>query len=160
MAKGIDTIIKVSGTISASATSNDIASIDIPEDGNIVCVGGAIVGIYAPTIGAANTNQNLQLMAELSFLSTNQISTNDARGSIAGVAVSSAGYFAEAVETGGSGFKLSEQDSICLEGGIIVNAGERIHLHGYSSTVGLTATATFLLYITTAGGGRRAIKRR
>ena len=155
----IDTIIKVSGAITANSTQNDIASIDIPEDGEILCVGGVILGIYSPS-PSTFANFGPQLSAELSFLSTNQIGANDARGTIAGIAVSGFILFSETTETGGGGCKLSEQASICPPEGITIQAGERIHLHGVSNAANLTATATFLLYIKTRGGGRRAVKRR
>lgn len=156
----IDTIIKVSGTVLANATTNDIAAIDVPEDGQIMCIGGLILGIYTIDPAAVLDSQSVQIAAELSFLSTNQIGINDSRGAIAGIGASSFLGFAEVAATGGGGASFSEQNSLCIEGGIDVNAGERIHLHGYSSLALLTATATFILYMKTRGGGRRASKRR
>lgn len=155
----IDTIIKISGTVLANATTNDIAAIDIPEDGEIMCIGALLIGIPA-RVGVASTNLSIRIAAELSFLSTNQIGVNDARGTIAGIGASWAHSFAEATETGGSGAKCSEMADICLPEGITVNAGERIHLHGSSSEALVTATATFLLYMKTKGGGRRDRHRR
>lgn len=156
----IDTIIKVSGTVPANVTTSGIASIDIPEDGEILCIGGVITGIHVVAPGSTNANESVQLAAELSFLSTNQIGVNDARGTIAGLGLAMALLFGEAAETGGGGFKFSEMADICPPEGIPVNAGERIHLHGYSSRAEYTAKATFLLYLKTAGGARRARKRR
>ena len=156
---GIDSIIKISGTVIAGATSNGIASVDIPEDGEIVCIGGVLTGDYtgAP---APRANSTLRLVAELSFLSTNQIGANDARGAIAGLGVSMVELYGEAAETGGGGGKISEMASICFHEGIIINAGERIYIHGFSSIADLGASATFLLYIKSKGGGRRSTKRR
>ena len=155
----IDTIIKISGNILANSTTNDISALDIPEDGLIMCIGGLITGVFTPPPAAA-ANTSIYVVAELSFLSTNQIGANDSRGGIAGIGVAAAMFFSEAAETGGAGVKLSEQNSLCIEGGIQVNAGERIHLHGVSNLANLTATATFLLYLKTSGGGRRTRKTR
>lgn len=156
----LTTIIKISGTIPADATTNDIASIDIPENGVIYCIGGAIIGKYEPSVGSVNFNKSVELAGELSFLSTNQIAANDARGSIAGLGVSATLVHAEATETGAGMAKMSEQDSIAFTEGIEVNAGERLHLHGISNLPLLTAVLTFMLYIKTTGGGRRTPKRR
>ena len=155
----IDTIIKISGTIPANTTTNDIAALDIPEDGEILCIAGIITGTYEPA-AAAGANITLRLLSELSFLSTNQIAVNDSRGAIAGLGVATLLFFSEAAETGGGGAKLSEVADICPPEGIAVNAGERIHLHGLSSDTNLTGTTTYLLYLKTRGGGRRAVKRR
>lgn len=157
MARGeIDTIIKVVATIPADNSNavSGLASIDIPEDGLITCIGGAISGIYSPGV-AVQTSQSLQLTAELSFLSTSQIGVNDSRGSIAGITVANTFLFSEVTETGGGGAKMSEMGDICPPGGIIIQAGERIHLHGLSNWPNLVGTAVFVLYITTKGGGRR-----
>lgn len=154
----IDSVVKVSGAIVANTSTDDIASVDMQEDGEIVCVGGAIRGEYLNTAIAMDLGHNPTLIGELSFLSTNQIGSNDARGSIAGLVMSSYLFFQDT--TGGGGCPLSVMESICLEGGISVNAGERIHLHGLSNMADLTGIATFLLYIKTRGGARRATKRR
>lgn len=156
----IDTIIKLAGVIPANTTTNDIAALDMPEDGEIMCLGGLITGLFAPTVGGTLENNTFYLAAEISFLSTNQIGVNDSRGSIGGIGLSSYIAFSEATETGAGAAKLSEQNSLCIEGGIPVNAGERVHLHGISSLALLTANVTFLMYIKTRGGGRRASKRR
>lgn len=155
----LDTIIKISGTILANATTNGIASIDIPEDGEIMCIGGLIMGIFQPAPNSY-ANTGIRVAGELSFNSTNQIGINDSRGAIAGIGAAGTMMFSEAAETGGGGCKISEQNSLCIEGGITINAGERIFIHGFSNDVDLTGTLTFLLYIKTRGGGRRAAKRR
>lgn len=155
----LDTVIKISGTIPANTTTNAIASIDVPEDGEIMSIGGAIIGSYVP-VPAPAANITLQLVGELSFNSTNQIGANDSRGGIAGVAVATSFVWSEAAETGGGGGNLSEHGSITFDGGLTVNAGERIFIHGISSHADLTATLTFLMYMKTRGGGRRSPKRR
>ena len=156
----IDSIIKVSGAIAANDTDqNDIAAIDIPEDGEILAVGGILIGDYDPG-PAASANFTIALIAELSFLSTNQFGANDARGTIAGIGCTCILHWSEAAETGGAGGKLSEFGNITFPEGITVNAGERIHLHGSSSLTDATAVASFLLYLKTKGGARRARSRR
>lgn len=155
----VDSIIKIVGTVPSNATTDAISSIDIPEDGEILTVLGYITGIYEPA-AAAGANISLRLATELSFLSSNQISTNDARGSIAEVRTGCTYFFSEAVETGGGGGKLSEQSVMVLNQGIPVFGGERIYMHGFSSDADLTADAAFMIYMKTRGGGRRASKRR
>lgn len=155
----VDTIIKVAGIVPANDTTNDISAIDIPEDGEILAIGGVILGLYSKVPGASQ-NLTLQLSSELSFLSTNQIGSNDSRGSIAGIGVACVFNYAEAGETGGGGGNLSEFGVITFPEGIIVNAGERIHLHGFSNSADLTAAATYVLYLKTKGGARRAGRRR
>lgn len=156
---GISTIIKVAGQIPANATTDSIVSVDMPEDGSIMCIGGLIIPTYTLAAGV-RANNTLQCVAELSFNSTNQIGSNDARGTIAGVGVAVNEVWSEVAETGGAGAKFSEQNSLCIEGGIEVNAGERIHLHGLTNSLNLVADVTFLLYIKQTGGGRRHPKRR
>ncbi len=155
----MDTVIKISGIIPAAGTNNALAAIDVPEDGEIMCVGGLVTGIYEPA-PAAGANVSLVLAGELSFNSTNQIAQNDSRGAIAGIGTAASMIYGEAAETGAGGFKISEMNSLCIEGGLTINAGERIYIHGYSSAADLTATLTFLMYIKTRGGARRATKRR
>lgn len=155
----IDTIIKVSGVFIAATTTDSAASIDIPEDGEIVSIGGSIYGDFAPSPGVF-ANQSLIVISELSFLSTNSIGSNDARGSIAGMLCVNMTHFGEAVETGAGASKFSEIADINPEGGITVNAGERIHLHMSSNTANLVGASTYYLYMKTRGGGRRAPKRR
>lgn len=155
----IDSIIKISGNVLAAATSDGIAALDIPEDSEIISIGGGIMGEFTP-IPAAATSLTLQLAAELSFMSTNQIGVNDSRGSIAGIVCACCLFAMADPETGSAGGNLSEFNSIAFSEGIGVNAGERIFLHGFSNTVALTATATFMIYLKTKGGGRRSAKRR
>ncbi len=145
----ISAIIKIAGTIPAGVTTNDIASIDIPEDGFIVNIGGTLIAIDASV--AAGTNY---VISELSFNSTNQISANDGRGTLAGMTVANT-FFGTS-----GGAKSSEIANLPMPEGIPVNSGERIHLHGISSIADLTGSAVFLLYLLSKGGGRRNIRRR
>ena len=147
----INTIIKVSGALPNAATTNSISSIDIPEDSEIVSIGGLIVTTVAQAAAGL-----WSAVAELSFLSTNQIGTNDARGAVAGIGVTFEIFGAAA------GTKTSEQNALTFPEAIIVSAGERMHLHGITNLVGpgSVATATFLLYLRTKGGGRRRARLR
>lgn len=145
----INTIIKVSGTILAGAVTDDIAAIDIPDDGIIRAIGGALYGIYAtPATGS------IQILSEISFLSTNQFGANDSRGTLAGLVVAGTILSTE------GGYNLSEFGNIVFPDGIPINAGERIHLHGSSSAANLTAVASYLLYIQSKGAGSRTRFRR
>jgi hypothetical protein len=155
----IGTVIKVAGNIPASVFTSSIVSIDVPEDGLIMGVQALMVPNFVPAVGIRN-NLTSHLVAELSFNSTHQININDARGTIAGIGVAIQELYAEATETGGGSGKFSETSNLWIDGGLIVNAGERIHMHGSSSGLNLTADVTFLMYLKTSGGGRRALKRR
>lgn len=145
MAK-IDTIIKIAGTGTVAVTTDGVASIDVPEDGEIVAIAGVVYGT-----GMADDDR---AMAEISFLSTSQFGVNDARGAIVGLVVQ-----VGVVTT--SGQAQAQDSGVIVFGGagIPVNAGERIHLHT-SATTGVIPSATFMLYMTTTGGGRRSRKTR
>lgn len=155
----IDTIIKVSASFTAATVVDSAAAVDIPEDGEILGIGASIYGDFAPSPGVF-ANQTLVVISELSFLSTNQIGVNDSRGSIAGMIAVMVNHFAEAAETGAGSSKFSEMATLAPEGGISVNAGERVHLHMSSSTANLVGASTYYLYMKARGGGRRAPKRR
>ena len=140
------TPIKIFGEGTISVFSSDVASIDIPEDGEILSILGFVSGKGMDADGD-------QAYAELSFLSTHQIESNDARGSILEVATR--------MSLGAAGVAKSNESvviSFTPGSGIPLNAGERIHLHTFGST-GVTPKATFMLYLST-GGARRARKRR
>ena len=138
----INTIIQLtSGSISASADS--VVNIDVPEDGAIEAV---VAHISDSTLIATEG-----ITAELSFLSSNQLGTNDARGIIYSLVLFGGG-------TTGSQ-KSSEITSVAFPGGIPVSAGERIHMH--VNVVGTpSARVTFIMYMSTKGGGRRSRARR
>lgn len=142
----IDSIVKIAGTGTAGATSNDVASIDIAEDGFIVGILGYIEALALSSGDAA--------IAELSFLSTQQQQANDARGSIMEIIIQ-----AGAVVTSGN-TKASENVFMSLPEGIPVAAGERIHLHTFADS-GVTPLGVFMLYLSfSPGTGRRAQRRR
>ncbi len=138
--------IKIYGLASGSGFVSGVASIDIPEDGEILAVVGHV---SASGMDALND----QAIAELSFLSTHQIEQNDSRGSILEVSVMQA-----FLTTGGGNASQTTLLTLNPGWGIRVNAGERIHLHTYGST-GVTPKATFMLYLS-AGAPRRSQRRR
>lgn len=141
----IDTIIKMhKGSQATSADS--IASIDIPEDGKLVAIQAMISDV---TITAAEV-----CLVEISFLSTNQISSNDARGSIFQFSL---GHGVDVTSGGHNGYMNTYA---AFPDGIPINAGERIHMH--CVIVGsLDAAIACMLYLDTRGTGvRRARKRR
>ena len=139
------TPIKIFGAGTISVATNDVAAIDIPEDGEIL----AILG----TLNASGMDDADRASCELSFLSTNQIQINDARGSILEVSIRSV------LSTNGG---LIAAESVALSfspgSGIPVNAGERIHLHT-EGTTGVTPTGMFMIYLS-AGRAKRASRRR
>lgn len=155
----VDTVIKVSGIIPANVTTDGVAIIDVPEDGEILAISSVLMGLFDPQASLPNTI--LKLAAELSFLSTNQFLKNDSRGSIFNTGVSGMmSASSEAPEAGGGALKLSEHAVLSFDKGIIINAGERLHLHSISNAIDLTADITFTLYIKTKGGARRVRARR
>ena len=72
--------IKIHGIGTINSFTSGVASIDIPEDGEILSVMGHVSGLGMDALGD-------QAIAELSFLSTHQIEVNDARGSILDIMV-------------------------------------------------------------------------
>lgn len=129
---------------SAGGTENAIASIDIPFDGSISQVAWAI-GAAFDAIGEA-------LYVELSFIATNQNNQNDARGIIDNARSELAG-----VTSGAGHFGINRAVPI---NDLRVQGGERLHMHVVASA-GLVANIQCLVHLeTTAGGSRRAGRRR
>lgn len=139
------TPIKIAADGTVGITVDSAATFDVPED-------GWIVGILAQLV-AANMLSNVVAKAELSFNSTNQLLANDSRG-----AISEIGVRTGAITTSGAS-KASENFFQSLPEGIVVNAGERLHLHIESGS-SVIATASFIVYFSFSGGGRRAARRR
>lgn len=141
----ITDVIRIAGS-GTGAADNDVASIDVPADGELMAVSGTLIAAGAAADDAAT--------AELSFLSTSQIDVNDARGSILQVRKAT-GAVTTSGQTGNS-----QQISISFPGGgIPVAAGERIHMHT-AATGGVTPTGIFDMYFSLKGGGRPAMRRR
>lgn len=141
----IDEIVRVAANASGGA-QNDLASVDMIQDGKIMAVAA-----HLTPKNPGSSDESLR--AELSFLSTNQIQSNDARGSICKIEE-------EIVFATGVG-RQSFGRSLFFEfpGGIPVNAGERIHLHSSGST-GADAEITFDMYVDFVGSGSRGASRR
>lgn len=122
-------VYKLAASISGG-TENDLASIDIQSDGTLYAVHAAVQcdldadGEFA--------------RAEVSFLSTQTIGSNDSRGSIFGVAkrvsLTTSGVGDGGINAGLSGLRIP------------VMAGERVHLHA-NSTAGVTGGAEVYMYV-------------
>lgn len=140
----IDTIITLT-KLSVTGSADDIASIDVPEDGFIV---GLLMSIIDATLASGEN-----VVSEVSFLSTSQNTSNDARGLI-GMLSMGVGV----VTTSGNG-QAAQSLFLNFGDGIPVNAGERIHLHT-DITGAPSAGLRNALYFSTKGGGRRSAKRR
>ncbi len=141
----IDEVVRLAGT-GSGGTQNDLAAVDMIQD-------GAIVAVAAHLLPREVSGSDLAFRAEVSFLSTNQIQQNDARGTIAKIE--------EALFMDTQVGSQSQGRSLFLAlpaGGIPVNAGERIHLH-YSGSTGADAEITFDLYLDLKGSTRRAGRR-
>lgn len=127
----------IAGTISA------IATLDIVEDGRIKTVGWSGIISGADALGDAAE-------FEVSFGSTQALSSNDTRQSISIVSASN-----NFLTSGGgmSGLNLSVPG---LD--LTVIAGERIHLHSDVNT-GLTGTIQCFLYVADGSGARTRRRR-
>ena len=138
----MEAVIQMYG--SGTSSADDAASIDIPEDGELM---GVIMSIRAPGMAA-----NRYVATELSFLSSSQFSTNDARGVIAYVELASG-----ALNTNGLTGANNSQ-SFIFHKGLNVNAGERIHLHlSTNDTVNVRVRCHLIFKFK---GGVRAVRRR
>jgi hypothetical protein len=133
-------VIKIVAT--STGTADDLTSIDIPEDGEIIAVNGVI---QSPDAALAEGNT-----VELSFLSVNQMTANDARGSIFNIVGRAQGG------TGVIGYAVNS--NLTLPKGIPVVAGERIHLHNVMSAAH-TCIIQISLIILLSGGGRQNKRR-
>lgn len=128
--------------IGTGGEQNDKASIDIPSNARIT---GLSFHMEAG-LNAADEFSN----AELSFISTNQINTNDARGIIA------SGRCRMGL-LGASGGGIT-QVNFFTPMDIEVSGGERLHGH-LKATAGVTTLVTVLLHLADLTGVRRAARR-
>jgi len=140
------TIYKLEGLIPASATTNSIVTLDIILDGLIAAISMGLKNVSGmDALGDA-------LVGEISFMSTNSLGVNDTRGSIAQVSVN------QNFLTSGGGIGPGVMSVNGLA--IAVNGGERIHLHGLSST-GVSGNCFVYLYVEDASdGGKAQVRRR
>lgn len=100
-------------------TSDNVASIDIPEDGNIVGIDWTMV----PGVGTGTFNGTDDIRVQLSFLSTSQFAQNDARA-----VISSVGMGVGALTGSGLG-SVYVNKTIAFHEALDVAAGERLYLH-------------------------------
>lgn len=126
------------------STQDSQATIDIPENAEIIAISGALRSIDA-ILGEL-------VQVEVSFLSSNQLNVNDARGSI---------FVMNAMATGGTGsIGYAVNHSVSFANAPIdLNAGERLHLHIQGTAVH-TAFIDVILFLNLLGGGRRTVRRR
>ncbi len=140
-----DVTYKLNGS-TTSEPGNDIASVDIQDD-------GFIEAAYLDVSVAGADALTDEAIIEVSFASTNTFSVNDVRSSI---------LMARIVQnflTSGGGVQ-GKSVSIALGKGIPVNAGERIHMHGTVSSGGTVRGICYLYVVTSRGVTRRATRRR
>lgn len=127
-----------------TATADDAAAVDIPEDGRISAIQWG-----------ANAELNASgesFIAELSFLSTNLFTQNDARGMIS-VIRSEAGLLT-------SGMGITAMNLQVLIEDLRVAGGERIHLHVNVSS-GVAFDVACLIHLETGRAlPRRSARRR
>ncbi len=111
-------------------TENSVSSLDIQFDGTIVALHASLAADLDTDLESCNV--------EASFLSTNTISSNDARGSLIMVLATNsqaaAGTAVVAVNSGIGGLS------------ILVTAGERVHLH-FNASAGVTSNSHIYLYV-------------
>lgn len=136
------TIMHVVG-VGTGGTENAIASIDIPEDGRISSVCWAM---------EASLNADAEeVRSEVSFISTNQADTNDARGVISSIAAKMG------MLTSGAGIVSVNHQEFYED--LRVSGGERIHLH-IMADAGVGSRIQCNVHLETRSGTRRSARRR
>ena len=137
--------IEVIGMYAAGAggTENAVAQIDIPQD-------GFMLGLDWDGYALLNA-VNEKFGAELSFIATNQLSTNDVRGRISSV---SAGIH---ILTSGIGTVWIQKYVDLKE--LVVSGGERLYIH-MDSTGGVISELRCNLHFEMSGGSTRRSARR
>lgn len=130
----------------SAAAGDSVVQVDVPNDGEIVGVHGTVAGLGLDADGDF-------VRAELSFLSTSQLVTNDARGSIFALEIM------VTAATVASVTKTSESVFVNLPDGIPVAAGERLHMH-VADAAGVSPSTTFMIYFATRKAPTRRSRRR
>lgn len=130
----------------AASAGDSVATIDIPEDGEII---GIQVNHTAQGMDADGDNS----LSMISFGSTNSFTSNDARNVIARSDMKVTAATVASIE------KTSNSQYLDMHEGIPVNAGERLHMHNQMAS-GVTMTAAWILYLKIKGSGRAAVRRR
>lgn len=134
-------IIQVVGA-GTGGTQDGVSSIFVPQDGELE-------GIQWSLNAILNADSEF-CVAELSFVSTNQQTVNDARGPISTIRSQVSAITA-------AGTVLSEIN-LYVPMGLAVQGGERIFLH-IIATAGVVSTVVAQLHYRTGGAGRRALRR-
>jgi len=124
-------------------TQNAIGSLDIPEDGNILGVQ------WAAYITADADQESMQ--AEVSFIATNLININDARGMISSIKTG-----AMVITTG---ISFSNINLWAPLNDLNVSGGERIYLH-IISTAGVGSFVIAMVHLETRRPTARRSRRR
>ena len=137
-----DAIIQMYG--GPSSDTDDVSSIDMPEDGLLM---GVFISMQSPSMV-----QGKEMQVEISFLSSSQFTTNDARGIIAHTCLATATPTTE----GGAGAMANT--NIIFHSGITIAAGERIHMHFETSDSVLCRIHALLIF--KFKGGIRSVRRR
>jgi len=136
-------VIGMYGVI-AGGTENALASIDIPQDGFIIGIDWDL----SVNLDADNENST----AELSFIATNQLSTNDVRGRLS--SVSTRIYVGDA-----TGPAISTVQKWLGSFDLAVSGGERLYLH-VNSTAGVNGDVRCNLFVDLGTTVRRSARRR
>ncbi len=136
-------IIGMRGAITGG-TEDAAAQVDIPTD-------GTIIGIDCDLNAALDADSELA-ESELSFIATNQLSTNDVRGRLASISV--------VMTLTTSGIALVSLQKFVGPTDIPVAGGERLFIH-IISTAGVTGTVRYNVHLDVRTvGGRRSARRR
>lgn len=126
-------IIKMAGTVTGTTFAS--VAVDIPAKGVIRSITlGAVFADGSPVTAEG-------LTVELSFLSTPQFTTNDARGSLCQVA--QIPVFVDAARIAMSGTPICVLTPIAID----VAAGERIYMHMVGGGASVVVTAVAYLFI-------------
>lgn len=116
-------IVGIYGAVTGG-TQNALASVDIPQD-------GVITGIDWDVDADLDADTEF-LRLELSFISTNQLTTNDVRGRISSIG--------GRISLTTSGVAVTSLQKMVAGLDLPVNGGERLYLHA-DSTAGVSASA-------------------
>ena len=129
--------------LTQGGTQDALAQIDIPQD-------GFILGIDWDANAQLNASDET-LAAELSFIATNQLTTNDVRGRISSISV-----FNELLTSGQHAVSIQKYVDVKE---ISVSGGERLYIHTVV-TAGVAATVRCNLHFEMTGGSTRRSARR
>ena len=124
-------------------TQNAMAAVDIPQD-------GVILGLDWDASFYLNAQELAQI--ELSFIATNQLTTNDVRGRLSSISAHNA-------EVTAVGEVMSSVQKWLGGIEIIVAGGERLYLHAVT-TAGVNGVVRMNLYVDLGATMRRSARRR